>query len=53
MYMLMPSKYTPYGIVATVGPAVLFIFVFFSIGSAQYATALGELVSSLSDVGPF
>jgi hypothetical protein len=43
----MSSKYTSYGIVVTVGPAV---FVFFIIGSAQYATALGELVSSLSDV---
>ena len=50
MYMLMSSKYTSYGIVVTVGPAVMLIFVFFSIGSAQYATALGELVSSLSDV---
>ena len=45
----MSSKYTPYDIVVTVGPAVMLIFVFFSIGSAQYATALDELVSSLSD----
>src|SRR5919197_4375931 len=50
MYMLMSSKYTSYGIVVTVGPAVMLIFVFFIMGSAQYATALGELVSSLSDV---
>jgi hypothetical protein len=50
MYMLMSSKYTSYGIVVTVGPAVMLIFVFFSIGSAQYATASDELVSSLSDV---
>jgi hypothetical protein len=48
--MLMSSKYTSYGIVVTVGPAVIIIFVFFIMGSAQYATALGELVSSLSDV---
>lgn len=46
----MSSKYTSYGIVVTVGPAVMLIFVFFSIGSAQYATASDELVSSLSDV---
>jgi hypothetical protein len=50
MYMFMSSKCTPYGIVVTVGPAVMLIFVFFSIGSAQYARALDELVSSLSDV---
>ena len=46
----MSSKYMPYGIVVTIGPAVMLIFVFFSIGSAQYARALDELVSSLSDV---
>jgi hypothetical protein len=46
----MSSKYTSYGIVVTVGPAFMLIFVFFIMGSAQYATALGELVSSLSDV---
>jgi hypothetical protein len=50
MYMLMSSKYTSYDIVVTVGPAVMLIFVFVIMGSAQYATALGELVSSLSDV---
>ena len=50
MYMFMSSKCTPYGIVVTVGPAVMLIFVFFSIGFAQYATALDELVSSLSDL---
>src|ERR687885_287072 len=50
MCILMSSKYTSYGIVVTVGPAVMLIFVFFIMGSAQYATALGELVSSLSDV---
>ena len=50
MYMFMSSKCTPYGIVVTVGPAVMLVFVFFSIGSAQYARALDELVSSLSDV---
>src|SRR5919202_1397155 len=50
MYILMSSKYTSYGIVVTVGPAVMLIFVFFIMGSAQYATALGELVTSLSDV---
>src|ERR671932_55262 len=50
MYILMSSKYTSYGIVVTVSPAVMLIFVFFNMGSAQYATALGELVSSLSDV---
>ena len=50
MCMLMSSKYTSYGIVVTVGPAFMLIFVFFIMGSAQYATALGELVSSLSDV---
>jgi hypothetical protein len=49
MYILMSSKYTSYDIVVTVGPAVMLIFVFFSIGSARYATALDELVSSLSD----
>ena len=46
----MLSKYMSYGIVVTVGPAVMLIFVFFIMGPAQYATALGELVSSLSDV---
>ncbi|HYZ50280.1 MAG TPA: hypothetical protein VE593_05285 [Nitrososphaeraceae archaeon] len=45
----MSPKYTSYDIVVTVGPAVILIFVFFNIGSAQYATALDELVSSLSD----
>jgi hypothetical protein len=50
MYVLMSSNYPSYGIVVTVGPAVMLIFVFFSIGSAQYARALDELVSSLSDV---
>jgi len=50
MYMFMSSKCTPYDIVVTVGPAVMLIFVFFSIGSAQYARALDELVSPLSDV---
>src|SRR5919106_4457344 len=44
MYILMSSKYTSYGIVATIGPAVMLIVVFFSMGSAQYATALDELV---------
>jgi hypothetical protein len=48
--MLMSSKYTSYGIVVTVGPAVILIFVFCNMGSAQYATALRELESSLSDV---
>ena len=46
----MSSKYASYGIVVTLGPAVMLIFVFFTIESAQYATALSELVSSLSDV---
>jgi hypothetical protein len=50
MYVLMSSNYPSYGIVVTVGPAVMLIFVFFSIGSAQYARALDEIVSSLSDV---
>ena len=50
MYMLMSSKYKSFGIVVTVGPAVMLIFVFFIIGSSQYATALGELASSISDV---
>src|ERR1041385_1289366 len=50
MYVLMSSNYPSYGIVVTVGPAVMLVFVFFSIGSAQYARALDELVSSLSDV---
>ena len=50
MCMFMSSKYTSYGIIVTVGPAVMLIFVFFIMGSAQYATALDELVSSLSDV---
>ena len=53
MYMFMSSKCTPYGIVVTVGPAVMLIFVFFSIGSAQYATASDELVPGLSDVHLF
>ena len=47
MYMLMPAKCTSYGIVVTVGPALMLIFVFFIIGSAQYATALGKLVSDV------
>ena len=46
----MLSNYPSYGIVVTVGQAVMLIFVFFSIGSAQYARALDELVSSLSDL---
>jgi hypothetical protein len=50
MYVLMSSNYPSYGIVVTVGPAVMLIFVFFSIGSAQYARALDEIVSSLLDV---
>lgn len=50
MYMLMSSRYTSYDIVITVGPAVVLIFVFVIMGSAQYATASDELVSSLSDV---
>ena len=53
MYMLMSSKYTSYGIVVTVGPAVMLIFVFFIMGSAQYATASDELVPGLSDVHLF
>jgi hypothetical protein len=48
MYMLMSSKCTSYGIVFTVSPVVMLIIVFFIIGSAQYATAFSELVSSLS-----
>ena len=43
----MPAKCTSYGIVVTVGPALMLIFVFFIIGSAQYATALGKLVSDV------
>jgi hypothetical protein len=50
MYIRMLSNYPSYGIVVTVGQSVMLIFVFFSIGSAQYARALDELVSSLSDV---
>ena len=53
MCMLMSSKYTSYGIVVTIGPAVMLIFVFFSIGSAQYATASDELVPGLSNVHLF
>jgi hypothetical protein len=49
----MSSKYASCGIVVTLGLAVMLIFVFFSIGSAQYATASDELVPGLSDVHLF